>query len=120
MKKLQQIIDEMKRDIQDTSFEDNPTWRGCLEYYIPQLELLLNEQPEAITEDAQFCKHDVRRSAASDEGQVIGDSGAGSSETAAVRQNEQTKKDCHNCKYGDATGLWPCIDCARFDRWEAI
>jgi len=67
------------------------------DFFIDKLKLLLNEQPEAITDDAQFRKHDVGRSAACDDSTNIGDHGAASSETQAVGQNEQTKKACIVC-----------------------
>ena len=99
--------------------------QGCLAectFFIEQLTLLLNEQPEAITEDAQFRKHDVRRIAASEQDQVIGDSGADSSETAAVRQNEQIRKTCATCKKVDLLPFEePCLSCSlhNYNGWEA-
>lgn len=75
------------------------------DFVIDKLKLLLNEQPEAITDDAHFCKHDVGRSAASDDTTNIGDFVAASSETQAVGQNEQTKEVC------------PCSTEERFVGW---
>lgn len=80
-------------------------------FWKQKLELLLNEQPEAITEDAHLRKHDVRRSAACDEGQIIGDSGADSSETAAVRQNEKTRELCPKCNNDSLISLSTGIHC---------
>ncbi len=59
---------------------------------------LKNEQPEAITDDAHFRKHDVSGSAASEETSNVSDlSSASTSETATVSGNEQTKEVCPTC-----------------------
>ena len=74
-------------------------------FFVRQLELLLNEQPEAITDAAHFCKHDVGRSA-----------DAASSETQAVGQNEQTKEVCsHKESYyvGTVGSEW-CPQCKKW------
>lgn len=56
-------------------------------------QLKKSEQPEAITEDSHLRKHDVGRSAASDDISNKGnDPSESSSETQAVGQNEQTKE----------------------------
>lgn len=67
-------------------------------------ELLLNEQPEAITDGAHLRKHGVGRSAASDDtSNVKTDDSAPSSETPVVGQNEQTKEHffCFKADAGD-------------------
>lgn len=110
MKSLQQIIEEMKSDIQDE--ERLYTWRSCLEYYVPKLELLLNEQPKAITEDSHFCKHDVQRSAAGDDtSDKVNLPGESSSETQIVQQNEQTKEVCQNYYSPNKNGY--CLNCGK-------
>lgn len=59
MKTLQQIIEEMKSDIQDE--ERLYTWRSCLEYYVPKLELLLNEQPKVIEQMIKEAEHKLEQ-----------------------------------------------------------
>lgn len=111
MKKNTEVLKRLKRletifyilnynYVNDPEFniKDNLGFTDESKLLITQVELLLlNEQPEAITEDAQFRKHDVRRSVASESDQVIGDSGADSSETADVDGHEQTKEFCDSC-----------------------
>ena len=68
--------------------------------------LLLNEQPEAITDDAHFCKHDVSGSAATEKTSDVSDlPSASTSETAAVSGNEQTKEVLTQCKC-----VWPACN----------
>lgn len=79
--------------------EENAFWKQ-------QLMLLLSDKPTgAITEAAHSANTMLGECAASNTTQSIGDGGADSSETAVVRQNEQTKED------GDYTfqfyGDWP-------------
>lgn len=65
---------------------------------LDESELLLNEQPEAITEDSHFRKHDVGRSAASEEITTVkNDASESSSEMQAVGQNEKQDKTCPDC-----------------------
>lgn len=131
MNNIQKIIREMTEDFSrqfaqglkavQTFEEGNPYaegWIDCLEKYIPKLKLLLNEQPEAITGDSHFRKHDVGRSAASEEIPNKESSGESSSETQAVGQNEQTKKVClwcgaHNVIADNISLCRPCFDKAR-------
>lgn len=112
MKSLQQIIEEMKSDIQDE--ERLYTWRSCLEYYVPKLELLLNEQPKVITDDSHFCKHDVQQSAASEEtSDKVNIPSESSSETQIVQQNEQTNEVWLQCgwAYQPTVGNYYCCSC---------
>jgi len=87
------------------------------DFFIQKLIALKNEQPEAITDDAHFCKHDVGQSAESDETSSNGVSGAASSETQAVGQNEQAKevKQCSQCNgfgmYRYRGGMIECFLC---------
>lgn len=68
--------------------EENAFWKQ-------QLMLLLSDKPTvAITETAHCANTLLSECAESKDGQVIGDVGAGSSETEIVKQNEQTKELC--------------------------
>lgn len=98
---FQQVKENAKRVFDPDSDRFNPElaeyYKGCsaaFSYCIQELDLLLNEQPEAITDDAHFCKHEVRRSAAGDESQGSENlQGASYSETSGVRQNEENLED---------------------------
>jgi len=64
-------------------------------FFIRELKLLLNEQPEAITGGSHFCKHDVGGSTANSESATKGNDGSDTpSETQAVGGNKQTKEVC--------------------------
>jgi hypothetical protein len=72
--------------------------KKALEKYIPKLTLLLSDKPTvAITETAHCANTLLSECADSEDGQVIGVVGAGSSETEIVKQNEQTKELCPKC-----------------------
>lgn len=74
----------------------NHEYRGMRKAFsslIQKMVALENEQPEAITEDSHLRKHDVGRSAASNDITTLkNDLSEYSSETQAVGQNEQTKE----------------------------
>ena len=58
------------------------------DFWLLKLIALKNEQPEAITEDSHFRKHDVGRNAACEEiPNIKNDTSESSSETQTVGQN---------------------------------
>lgn len=128
MNTLQQIIDNINAERRDAiraelKYQESDKrlsgfFAGKAEAslrHIRLLESLLNEQPEAITEDSPHLrKHDVGRSAASNDISTKGnDLSESSSETQAVGQNEQTVKVIHcSCKNSKGwTEVKCCNDC---------
>lgn len=108
---LQQIIEEMKVElsiakkfIADQNNFSNWFYHmggiaDAIDKYIPKLESLLNEQPEAITEGSHFANTDVGGSTANKEStSLVNDQSDTSSETQAVGGNKQTKEVCSHPK----------------------
>lgn len=97
-------------------------WKGRTDecdFWLQKLIALLNEQPEAITEDSHLANTNVGRSAANDETlNARNDNSESSSETAVVGQNEQTKEVynfyCQSVEYGGKRCITRCSSCTTF------
>lgn len=82
--------------------------------FIDEAELLLNEQPEAITEGAHLRKDDVGGCTAKNETTSLEtDAGAPSSETPIVSGHKQEENSCNHIRrsFIYAVGQWYCFDC---------
>lgn len=93
MNTLQEIINEMHADCIEDSVMVSSGWKVCLRYYIPKLELLLNNAPGASAETALLqtpVLGEVPATLVKDE--TIQEVAGGLGETPAVRQNEQAKE----------------------------
>jgi len=116
------LLDERLKAKQDAErFQHNKLIQANLsgivwafDLVIQRLMLLLNEQPEAITEDAHFRKHDVDGRAESESVTTTETTCADSSETAAVDGHEQTKELCPYCKAEMHPMLAVCTECREY------
>jgi hypothetical protein len=108
MKNLQELITKWKKEASDMERKvpnesEHMMWsrtRGKihrLRQCITEAELLLCSDTGAITETAHFANTMLGEVPPEVERPNIDDAAAGSSETLAVRQNEQTKEVCPYC-----------------------
>lgn len=132
MEKVLQLIKDKKIRVESSLYKAKLiTERSeVIQNYINELEdycsqlteaelLLLNKPTKAITEAAHLANTMLGECADSDANQSIGVVGADSSETAVVRQNEQTKEFCNDplghslMYYNMETGDTICCICQK-------